>query len=85
MTSSFGAFEDYISLEKNYSRHTASAYLNDLISFQGFLQNTYEIEDLAEVVYPMIRSWIVVLVEQGLTNRTVNRKCPHLNLILNFC
>ena len=84
MTSSFGAFEDYISLEKNYSRHTASAYLNDLISFQGFLQNTYEIEDLAEVVYPMIRSWIVVLVEQGLTNRTVNRKMSALKSYFKF-
>ena len=72
------SFLDYLSLEKKYSLHTVIAYKNDLITFKSFLVDQYDQEDLLEVHYSQIRSWIVSLVEKEISNRTVNRKVSSL-------
>jgi integrase/recombinase XerC len=72
------SFLDYLSLEKKYSPHTVIAYKNDLITFKSFLVDQYDQEDLLEVHYSQIRSWIVSLVEKEISNRTVNRKVSSL-------
>ena len=82
--SGFQDFVDYLSLEKNYSKHTVTAYLKDLCFFRDFLLAHYETQDFVQVNYPMIRSWIVTLVEQGKTNRTINRKISSLKAYFKF-
>jgi len=82
--SGFQDFVDYLGLEKNYSKHTVTAYLKDLYFFKDFLLEQYETQDFVQVNYPMIRSWIVTLVEQGKTNRTINRKISSLKAYFKF-
>lgn len=77
-------FLDYLFLEKKYSKHTITAYKKDLLSFKSFLSQEYDVEDLKEVVYPQIRNWIVVLVEQGISNRSVNRKISSLKSFYKY-
>lgn len=78
------AFRDYLLLEKNYSPHTVNAYLNDIVFFQSFLQKEFEQDALHEVNYSQIRSWIVSLVDDGISNTSVNRKVSSLKSFYRF-
>lgn len=78
------AFLDYLSHEKNYSKHTVIAYQKDLNSFKSFIQINFDQEDLPEVNYSQIRSWIVSLVENEISNRTINRKISSLKSFYKF-
>ncbi len=75
-------FIDYLKLEKKYSAHTILAYEKDLDSFALFVLSEYEEDNLAKVSYSLVRSWIVLLVDSGITNRSVNRKTSSLNTSL---
>jgi integrase/recombinase XerC len=44
----------------------------------------FEEKDLAKVHYPQIRNWIVTLVEQGVSNRSINRKISSLKAYYRF-
>jgi len=80
----FQNFIDYLSLEKNYSKHTLAAYIKDLTFFSEYLEKHYDISDISQVTYPMIRSWIVLLVDQQKSNRTINRKMSSLKAYFKF-
>lgn len=77
-------FREYLELEKKYSGHTLSAYQADLRSFAQFLLSEYNQEDFGEVNYQQIRQWIVVLAENGLSNRSINRKISSLKSFYTF-
>ncbi|MBL4605719.1 MAG: tyrosine-type recombinase/integrase [Flavobacteriaceae bacterium] len=78
------AFLDYLSLEKKYSQHTVIAYRNDLLSFKDFCSVTYDQEDLKDIHYSQIRSWMISLVNSELSNRSVNRKMSSLKSFYRF-
>ncbi|TBN05648.1 integrase [Hyunsoonleella flava] len=80
----FNVFIDYLLLEKNYSKLTAQAYQSDLESFQNFIAEEYSSKSIKKVNYSQIRSWIVQLVESGLTNRSINRKISSLSTYYKF-
>ena len=84
MENSKVAFKDYLQLEKNYSPHTVNAYLNDVIVFELFVSNEFNQENLLEVNYNQIRSWIVSLVDSGISNTSVNRKISSLKSFYKF-
>jgi integrase/recombinase XerC len=71
-------------LEKKYSAHTLTAYKNDLTAFSGFLNTFYNQDSLLEVSYPQIRNWVVSLVENDISNRTINRKISSLKSFYKF-
>lgn len=71
-------FIQYISHEKRYSEHTVKAYENDLNAFAEFLDEVYNISDLTQSGYEMVRSWIVHLMDEGVSPRSVNRKISSL-------
>ena len=84
---SIHSFLEYISLEKNSSVHTRTAYQGDLEDFKGFilkqnLPNKYS--SIEEVSYGEIRSWIVCLIQKGNSTRTVNRKISVLRSYYKF-
>jgi|WetSurMetagenome_2_1015567.scaffolds.fasta_scaffold338810_1 integrase/recombinase XerC len=79
-----GKFIDYIQYEKRYSPHTVSAYRNDLAQFFTFLSHQYNITDIREVTHPMIRSWLVLLMEEKISPRSVNRKLTTLKSFYRF-
>lgn len=78
------SFIDYLQLEKNYSLHTITAYENDIASFFTYAKSVYDIESPDEVEYTIIRSWIILLVEQDVSNRSVNRKIASLKAYYKF-
>jgi integrase/recombinase XerC len=80
----FNAFADYLLLEKNYSKLTVKAYRSDLESFQNFVKEEYGPKSIKDVNYPQIRTWIVSLVEAGISNRSINRKISSLNTYYKF-
>ena len=79
-----GKFIDYIQYEKRYSPHTVSAYRNDLDQFYSFLESYYGITDIREVTHPVIRSWLVQMMESEITPRSVNRKLTTLKSFYKF-
>jgi integrase/recombinase XerC len=78
------AFGDYLLLEKKYSPHTVTAYLNDIVSFEMFNKDRFEQESIEQVNYSQIRSWIVSLVDQNISNVSVNRKMASLKAYYKF-
>ena len=81
---SFTPFINYITLEKRFSPHTQHAYRADLKSFAAFCKSNYDLTDLSQVHYPMIRDWIVYLSKEGRKNQTINRKCSVLKTYFGF-
>jgi integrase/recombinase XerC len=77
-------FIEYLSFEKKYSSHTIRAYNDDLNSFQTFCKITFDNENLGDVNYSQIRSWIVKMVNENISNRTVNRKISSLKSFYKF-
>lgn len=78
------AFKEYLAFERKYSVHTQKAYCDDLDSFDDFLSKTFLEISLIDVEYLHIRSWIVFLVEEGLSKVSVNRKAASLKLFYKF-
>ena len=81
---SIQSFVDYLSLEKNYAAHTIAAYRKDLDDFQSYISVDFSDDNLAEINYAQIRSWIIRLVDSGLSNRSINRKTSSLNSYYKF-
>lgn len=80
----FKSFSDYLLLEKKYSPHTVTAYIKDLETFYEFCCTEYEIEKNENINYSQIRSWIILLVESNISNRSINRKVSSLNSYFKF-
>ncbi|WP_298898003.1 tyrosine-type recombinase/integrase [uncultured Psychroserpens sp.] len=80
----FKAFSDYLLLEKNYSKLTLKAYVNDLEDFQLFITSEFDADSITDINYQQIRHWIVNLVESGISNRSINRKVSSLNTYYKF-
>lgn len=70
---SLSQFKNYLAYEKQYSLHTQKAYARDLLQFEQFLQDTYSI-GYDSVEHFHVRSWIVEMMQKGISARTINRK-----------
>lgn len=81
---SFKPFTDYLLLEKNYSALTVKAYQKDLEVFSEFVKTEFGSGSINNVNYAQIRSWIVRLVESGMSNQSVNRKISALSTYYKF-
>ncbi|MFV5688469.1 tyrosine-type recombinase/integrase [Flavobacterium sp. ZT3R25] len=84
MTTNKDAFRDYLRLEKKYSSHTVTAYCNDIASFESFNAIHFDQESIEQVNYSQIRSWIVSLVDNDISNISVNRKIASLKAFYKF-
>jgi integrase/recombinase XerC len=83
-TNNIDAFRDYLQFEKKYSLHTINAYFNDIAYFKSFNKECFDQDTIEQVDYSQIRSWIVSLVEDGVSNSTVNRKIASLKAFYKF-
>ncbi|MDG2431670.1 tyrosine-type recombinase/integrase [Flavobacterium sp.] len=84
MITSVNAFRDYLEKEKKYSLHTVNAYLKDVESFSAYNQTYFDQVVIDQANYSQIRSWIVSLVDAGVTNVSVNRKVASLKAFYKF-
>jgi integrase/recombinase XerC len=80
----FDPFLDYLGFEKRFSPHTLTAYRTDLVQFRDFLATSYEDLPPQEANYPIIRTWIASLMENGIAARSVNRKITTLRTYYYF-
>ena len=78
------SFLQYLQFEKRLSSHTILAYSGDLNQFSDFLQTTYETNKLADINHTLIRSWIVELMDQKISPRSVNRKITTLKTFYKY-
>lgn len=84
----YHSFLDYLRFERNYSAHTILAYEKDLIQFEEFLLLNIDKEhteiDLQTIDADIIRNWIIYLLDQEITARSVNRKLSSLKSFFKF-
>ncbi len=76
-------FENYLTSEKRFSEHTVTSYKNDLKQFVEFAEIKNE-NELSEVSHQLIRGWIVNLIDNGICNRSVNRKLSTLRTLFRW-
>lgn len=78
------SFINYLKYEKRYSPHTVTAYKNDLDQFVQFCTlvvgefNVYTIEST------LVRSWIVSLMENNCSSRSVRRKVTAVKVFFKY-
>lgn len=77
-------FRNYLQYEKRFSGHTVQAYLADVGQCKAFIGQTFEIDHPAEVKQTHIRSWIVDMMENGTSPRSINRKLSSLRSYYRF-
>jgi integrase/recombinase XerC len=79
----FQEFIQFLQYEKRCSEHTITAYQTDLAQLEEFfeLKSTTEMNDLNPMA---IRSWVVHLIDCGLSNRSVNRKIAALRTFFKW-
>lgn len=81
---SITSFVQYLQLEKKYASHSVTAYQRDLNSFLTFCAEQFGRTDIENLDYSFIRYWIVSLVDNKISNRSVNRKMSALKTYYNF-
>ena len=77
-------YYDYMRNDKHFSPHTFTAYSNDLQQLKIFLQKNYETFLVEEIKPTFLRSWIVSLMDAGITTRSVNRKITSTKRFFKF-
>lgn len=75
----------YLSSEKRFSEHTIKSYTTDLKQFTSFLSSEFQIiDEINEISFQIIRTWIASLLEKGINPRSVNRKISTLKTYFKF-
>ena len=78
-------FITYLTSEKRFSEHTIKSYTTDLKQFTSFLSSEFQIiDEINEISFQIIRTWIASLLEKGITPRSVNRKISTLKTYFKF-
>jgi integrase/recombinase XerC len=67
-------FNDFITHEKRFSGHTIIAYKNDISQFTTYLISEHQLPGITSVSHFHIRAWIVSMLQEGVSPRSVNRK-----------
>lgn len=79
----FQEFENYLRQEKRYSAHTCLAYMQDLQQFSVYA-NCSTLVDWQEQNSAIIRGWMVAMLENGISKRSVNRKLAALRTFFKW-
>lgn len=77
-------FLQYLQFEKRYSPKTLINYKCDISQFAKFLSVTYEEDRMEKAEASHIRSWMVDLINHGITPRSINRKLSALKTFYKF-
>jgi integrase/recombinase XerC len=77
-------FLSYLQSEKRTSEHTVVSYRNDLEQFWNYLQQAFPDLEWKEVDAAIIRTWIITLMEEKMTPRSINRKISALKSFYKY-
>lgn len=83
MEKNISEFIEYMQIEKNASKRTISAYQDDINHFQAFLQSE-NILNWQEVNYGIIRHYLTLLYQEGLSRSSVTRHLSSLRSFYHF-
>lgn len=78
------SFINYLKYEKRYSRLTAVAYKKDLDQFEEFFVKTIGDFNVEGINDKVVRQWIIELMDNGLSARTVNKKVSALKSFYKY-
>ncbi len=78
------SFFKYLEFEKRYSPHTIRAYKDDLTQFQAFLISLYELNEISNADHRQVRSWMVHMMQNDYTPRSINRKISVLKSYFKY-
>ncbi len=73
-------FKLYIEIERNFSKHTVTAYGSDILSFLIWLNN----RSIEEVTYNVIREYLVYIQQFNYSKTTTARKIASLRTFYRF-
>ena len=79
-------FITYLSSEKRFSEHTIKSYcyrFKNNLHLSSYL-NFKLLDEIHEISFQIIRTWIASLLEKGLSPRSVNRKISTLKTYFKF-
>jgi len=68
------AFLHFLEKEKRGSVHTLRCYRSDLNQLQRFLSDKYEHHELVGIDGDWVRAWVVHMMQEGRSPRTIHRK-----------
>ncbi|MEH0156997.1 tyrosine-type recombinase/integrase [Limibacter armeniacum] len=77
-------FYDYLTYQKRVSKHTIKAYETDLSQFGVFISSKYGELEIEQVTYRHMRGWVLALLDEGVSERSVNRKVATLKTFYRF-
>jgi integrase/recombinase XerC len=78
------SFLQYLKAEKRYSPHTIRSYHTDLDQFYSYLSVNDMAENPDEITSHQVRSWIISMMEGGITAVTVHRKISCLRVFFRY-
>ena len=78
------SFLKYLKFEKRCSENTIVAYRKDLDQFEEFVFKTVGDFNVLAVDAKLIRSWVVELMRQGISAKTVTRKITTLKSFFKY-
>jgi len=78
------SFLKYIKYEKRYSEFTIKSYTTDIRQFESFCMGEPGFRDLLGLDVKNIRGWIISLMDNGLSSKSVNRKISCLRSFYKF-
>lgn len=81
---SLSGFIDYLKYEKRGSLNTVTSYTTDLEQFFAYLDQKFQISDIKDIDSKIIRTWIITLVEEGLSATSINRKISSLKSFFKY-
>ena len=77
-------FETYLVSEKKVSRHTSTAYLNDLRQCFNYLESELGITDVQSIKHLHLKSWLASLMADKMNASSVNRKISALKTYYKY-
>jgi integrase/recombinase XerC len=78
------SFLQYLQIEKRYSPLTVRSYLNDINQFSDYLAIIGQPGDSGSVTAHDVRSWMVSLLENGISPASVHRKISSLRMFFRY-
>ncbi len=77
-----GDFLKYLQYEKRYSKHTLTAYENDILQYQAFL--TQDNKTFTIATHKDIRLWTISLMDNQIEARSINRKISSIRSFYKY-
>lgn len=80
----FSSFVKYLRFERQYSDHTVRSYTKDLTQYKEYLITHLDMTDVHKASHVHVRSWMVHLMKNNFTSKSINRKLSALKSFYKF-